>query len=60
MKMRKEDIISKGNYTYPQLEDLVFVKQYIMLRDEGAKRLLLRMSNNRSEKLEGVSFRLTQ
>ena len=58
--MRKEDIISKGNYTYPQLEDLVSVKQYIMLREKGVKQLLLRLSNDKREKLGGISFRLDQ
>ena len=58
--MRREDIISKGLYQYPQLPDLVSVKQFIILRDRKEKCLLLRMTNDRNERLTGLTLRVRQ
>ena len=58
--MRREDIISKGYYTYPQVNGLISVKQFIVLRQENEKRLLLRMSNDRGETVTGFSLRVLQ
>ena len=55
--MSKEQIISKGKYTYAQPEDMVGVKQYLFVRDEdGKKRLLLRFANNRNEACSAFAF----
>ena len=58
--MRREDIISKGYYTYPQVNGLISVKQFIVLLQDGEKRLLLRMANDGGETVTGFSFRVLQ
>lgn len=58
--MRREDIISKGYYTHPQVNGLISVKQFIVLRQENEKRLLLRMSNDQGETVTGFSLRVLQ
>ena len=48
--MQKEQIIFKGKYTRPQPKGLVGVKQYLFVRgDDGKKKLLLRMENEKNE-----------
>lgn len=55
--MRKESIISKGKYAFPQAEGIISVKQYFFVRDEnGNKKLLLRFFNTRNETCTGLSF----
>ena len=55
--MGKEQIISKGVYSYAQPEDMVGVKQYLFVREnDGKKRLLLRFANNRQEKCSKFAF----
>ena len=58
--MRREEIIAKGAYTAPQFGELVSVKQFIMLRQKGEKYLLLRLCNDRSERVDSVCFRVLQ
>ena len=58
--MRREEIIAKGAYTAPQFSELISVKQFIMLRRQGAKQLLLRLHNDRAEQADTVSFRVKQ
>ncbi|MBR6782539.1 MAG: leucine-rich repeat domain-containing protein [Clostridia bacterium] len=58
--MRREEIIAKGAYTAPQFEELVSVKQFIMLRRKGAKYLLLRLHNDRAERADTVCFKVKQ
>ena len=58
--MRREEILSKGRYTHPQVADLVSVKQYIIVKHEGKKQLLLRMSNDRGEIATALSLRVHQ
>lgn len=55
--MRKEDIISKGKYSYPQPEQLISVKEYLFVRnEEGKKMLLLRFANKRAETCTSFGF----
>ncbi len=59
--MRKEDIISKGKYSYAQPERLISVKNYLFVRNEdGKKAVLLRMSNDRDEACTRFGFALYQ
>ncbi|MBQ8163200.1 MAG: leucine-rich repeat protein [Clostridia bacterium] len=59
--MRKEDIISKGKYSYSQPENLISVKNYLFVRNEdGKKAVLLRMSNDRNEACARFGFALYQ
>ena len=58
--MRREEIIAKGAYTAPQFEELVSVKQFIILRQRGAKHLLLRLHNDRAERVDTLSFKVKQ
>lgn len=58
--MRKEEIIAKGAYIHPQLEDLVSVKQYIITKINGRKTLLLRLSNDREEVATALTLRVRQ
>ncbi len=58
--MRKE-IISKGKYTYPQPDQLISLKQYMLVREEkGGKQVMLRLSNDRSEVCSAFGFMLYQ
>ena len=47
MIMRKEDILSKGQYVHSQVADLVSVKQYIIAKFKNKKALFLRFINER-------------
>ena len=58
--MSKKDVISKGKYRFPQPGGAVSVKDYIILREEGKKYLLLRFLNERNEKVDALTMRLTQ
>ncbi|MBQ9744211.1 MAG: leucine-rich repeat domain-containing protein [Clostridia bacterium] len=58
--MGKENIISKGLYTGVQHPELASVKQFIIIKDNGEKYLLLRMKNDRKEMLNTLSFVLKQ
>ena len=58
--MIREEIISKGFYTRPQLPGVLSVKQYIILRRRNKKMLLLRMENHRDEVVTAISYAITQ
>ena len=55
--MGKEQIISKGKYSYAQPSDMIGVKQYLFVKEEdGKKHLLLRFFNDRREKCNKFAF----
>ena len=55
--MQNKSIISKGKYSFAQAENIVSVRQYFFVRDEGGqKRLLLRFCNDRNETCTGFAF----
>lgn len=55
--MGKEQIISKGKYSYAQPSDMIGVKQYLFVKEEdGKKRLLLRFFNDRRETCNKFAF----
>ncbi len=59
--MRKETIILKGKYTYPQPDQMIMVKQYMFVRGEdGSKQLMLRLVNDRNEICNGFSLMVYQ
>lgn len=58
--MLREEIISKGLYTHPQVPGFVSVKQYILLRRQGKKNLFLRFENHRREVVTALSFSVKQ
>ena len=58
--MSKTEIIAKGVCSYPQTEDFVKAKQYIIIEEEGERYLLVKLSNLRSEKVTGVTLDIEQ
>ena len=55
--MSKEQVISKGKYSYEQPDSMIGVKQYLFVREEGGKKhLLLRFANNRQEVCTKFAF----
>lgn len=52
--------ISKGFYRYAQISDFISVKNYIYLRQNGKKCLLLRFSNDSDFSVDSMSFALIQ
>ena len=56
----KQQVISKGPYVYPQINKFFTVKQYILLRKEGQKSLLLKFINDTGFFVKEVSFKLIQ
>jgi len=58
--MNREEIISKGFYTYPQIRGYLSVKQYIVLREGNKKYLALRMVNEHGETATGVTLSVRQ
>ena len=58
--MNREEIISKGFYTYPQLKGYVSVKQYILLREGNKKYLVLKMENERVDAVTALTLNVRQ
>lgn len=58
--MNREEIISKGFYTYPQIRGYLSVKQYIVLREGNKKYLALRMTNEHGETATGMTLSVRQ
>lgn len=58
--MQGQEVLAKGRYRFPQPAGLVNIGQYIVLRKGGKKLLLLRLVNERNERLSGLSLKLTQ
>ena len=55
--MQKEQVIFKGKYQRPQPAGLMCVKQYLFVRgDDGKKKLLLRMANEKNESCSRFAF----
>lgn len=59
MSLTSENI-HKGVYRYTQPDQLVSVKDYLFLRDNGSKYLLLRFSNDMNVPVNAMEFTLTQ
>lgn len=55
-----EQIISKGEYTHNRIEHFVNVKQYIFLRKNGKKCLILRFSNDADFIIDGMDIKIIQ
>ena len=55
-----EKIISKGEYTHNQVRHFVNVKQYIFLRRNGKKCLILRFSNDSDFVIDGMDIKIIQ
>ena len=58
--MQGQEVLAKGRYRFPQPAGLINIGQYIVLRKGGKKLLLLRLVNERNERLSGLSLKLTQ
>ena len=56
----KQHVISKGPYTYPQINKFLTVKQYIFYRKEGQKCLLLKFMNDAEFFINEFRFKLIQ
>ena len=56
----KQQIISKGPYTHSQISNFLTVKQYIFLRKNGEKCLLLKFLNETDFFMNSVKFKLVQ
>lgn len=59
MSLTSENI-SKGLYHYTQVDRLVSVKDYLFLRKNGSKYLLLRFSNDMDFPVDTMDFSITQ
>lgn len=59
MSLTSENI-SKGLYHYTQVDRLVSVKDYLFLRKNGSKYLLLRFSNDMDFSVDAMDFTVTQ
>lgn len=58
--MRGYDLISKGTYPRSEADDFVSIVQYLFIRRDGRKLLLLKVSNDRDETLTGVKLSVRQ
>ena len=56
----KQQVISKGPYVHSQINKFLTLKQYIFLRDDGQKSLLLKFVNNTDFSINAVRFKLIQ
>ena len=56
----KQHIISKGPYAHSQINKFVNVKQYIFVRKEGQKCLLLKFMNDTDFHINAIGFKLVQ
>lgn len=54
--MQEIDIISKGEYTFPQSDPLLQTESYVLFWQQGKKYLLLKWHNLRKETLTGLDF----
>ncbi|MDE6293058.1 MAG: hypothetical protein K2L88_00350, partial [Clostridiales bacterium] len=48
-KKKKYDIVNKGVCSYPQTENFVAAKQYLIINESGKRYLLVRLTNSRAE-----------
>ena len=58
--MRSNNVIAKGKYRYPQKAGLVTVNNYIIVKENGKKYLLLRFFNERNEVIDRLAIKLVQ
>lgn len=58
--MQSNNVIAKGKYRYPQKAGLVTVNNYIILKENGKKYLLLRFFNERNEVIDRLVIKLVQ
>ncbi|MDE6441725.1 MAG: leucine-rich repeat domain-containing protein [Clostridia bacterium] len=54
------DVIKKGEYVHPQKNNSIPVDNYIFIRENGKKYLLLSFNNTRKSLLTGLSLEITQ
>jgi len=59
MKM-SEQVITKGEYQYPQLNEFVLLKHYIILKRGDKKFILFRFSNKADFVINGIKFEILQ
>ena len=58
--MVEHDIIEKGGYNHPQVSGFVSLKQYIFIKKNGKRLLMLRFANEFHHKINGFEIILTQ
>ena len=58
--MGNSEVIAKGKYRYPQSAGVITVANYIIVREDGKKYVLLRFSNERNERVDGLEIKFTQ
>ena len=58
--MQKDTIISKGKYSFSKPNEAISVKQFFFVKDEnGQKKLLLRLHNNKKNTCTKIAFRIS-
>lgn len=58
--MEDTKIISKGSYSTFRFNDFVSVKQYLLIREKGAKYLLLKFCNDAANTVTGLKLTIDQ
>lgn len=58
--MENTKVISKGSYSTFRFNDFVSVKQYLLIREDGDKYLLLKLSNDAQETVTGLKLTVEQ
>ncbi|MDE7164882.1 MAG: leucine-rich repeat domain-containing protein [Clostridiales bacterium] len=59
-KKKKYDIVHKGVCSYPQTENFVAVKQFLIINEDGKRYLLVKLTNNRTENVTGATLFVEQ
>ena len=60
VKKKKYDVVSKGTCQYPQTENFVAAKQYLIVKENDKQYLLVRLVNNRTENVTGATLLVEQ
>ena len=58
--MKEDKLISKSEYSYPQVNGFIAVKQYMFYRYQGKKCLMVRFANETEYTMESLVFNLIQ
>ena len=58
--MQDCNVISKGSYTQFRFNEFISVRQYLLIREEGKKYLLLKLSNDAAETVTGLKLVIEQ
>ena len=58
--MTDREYVEKGSYTHPQADGYIALKQYIFIRRDGKRCLLLRFANEFSRTVHGFEVIVTQ